>query len=124
VLTNLQIAEMHCKSDNDADIRPYINTRHIHPILIPPSSILTQLDEVLGEFVRWPLQQLTKLGMCEGGLGRGRYGFSGSCYYLVRQQVEERIGRLPIKAGKLVYATLQFLRFVADAQSLVRFAGF
>jgi ERCC4-related helicase len=124
VLTNLQIASMHCKSDNDPDIRPYTNTRHINPIIIPPSAVLSQIDSVLAEFVSWPLQQLVKFGMCDRMLARGKYGFNANCYYLVRQQVEERVGKLPMKVGRVVHAALLFLKFVVDAQSLVRYAGF
>jgi hypothetical protein len=78
----------------------------------------------LNEFIRWPLSQLLRFKLFDKNLASGKYGFNANCFYLIKQQINERLPHLPIKYVNIAYQAITFLKFVIDSQSILRYAGY
>lgn len=51
------------------------------------SNIIQEIDNILKQFISWPLNQLLKFHLFDRNLASGKYGFNANCFYLINQQI-------------------------------------
>lgn len=57
-------------------------------------------------------------------LASGKYGFNPNCFFLINQQINERLSSIPFRYVPGVHSAKMFLKFLSDCQSLLRQSGY